>query len=160
MACCSNPVEMRKDYARQVRTVSQDGRLSLFPVERPPLPASHQAAPAYPIRLRVFDELHQGISRAEHIHGPQCAVGSQFSMPFVTAESSLSVHEECQTSRRSCDLAFQQRRAPGRHRPAHRVRMREPCGSTFAGRLRRRRRTTRSRFAPSVSCGNPRSSRC
>ena len=30
----------------QVRTVSQDGRLSLFQVERPPLPASHQATPA------------------------------------------------------------------------------------------------------------------
>src|SRR6478672_5638085 len=38
---------MRKGYARQVRTVSQDGRLSLFQVERPPLPASHQATPVY-----------------------------------------------------------------------------------------------------------------
>jgi len=46
-ACYSNPVEMRKGYARQVRTVSQDGQLSLFQVERPPLPASHQATPVY-----------------------------------------------------------------------------------------------------------------
>src|SRR6476646_446544 len=38
---------MRKGHARQVRTVSQDGRLSLFQVEPPPLPASHQAKPVY-----------------------------------------------------------------------------------------------------------------
>jgi hypothetical protein len=35
---------MRKGYARQVRTVSQDGRLSLFQVERPKEPI--QAAEA------------------------------------------------------------------------------------------------------------------
>ena len=38
---------MRKGCARWVRTVSQDGRRSLFQVERPPLQESHQATPAY-----------------------------------------------------------------------------------------------------------------
>src|SRR5258705_250879 len=44
----TKPVQMRQGYALQVRTASQDGRLSLFQVERPPLPASHQAKPVYP----------------------------------------------------------------------------------------------------------------
>ena len=72
---------------------------------------------------------------------------------FVTVESSLCVHVACQTSRRSCGLAFRQKSAPGHRRPTHQVLMPAPCGSMFAYRLRSRRQTARSRFGLSVLSG-------